>query len=91
MTKYQIYKILGSEQEYFYCKQKFGPFWVTPSNDYLRYDVDYGGMGKNPKCKRFKTKEELLELIKMAQDREIDSLRYQKTMSKIVHQPLEIV
>lgn len=95
MTKYQIYKILGSEQEYFYCKQKFGPFWVTPFDDSLRYShwicSPEFSRNKNWKCRRFKTKDALLEQIKIIRDKEAANNKYKQDMSKIVHQPLEII
>lgn len=85
MTKYKICQIIGGEQEYFYCKQKFGPFWVTPFCGDLRYDTLYNGMGKNPMCRRFKTKEELLKTIEKVRENDLAREKYWEDQKKNQH------
>lgn len=91
MTKYKIYQIISPNGEWFYCKEKFGPFWVTPSDWTLRWPYDYSGGGENAKCKRFKSKEDLIKSIQKVREQESLSLKYEQDQLKTKHIPLEEV
>lgn len=90
MTKYKIFKINSTEGEWFYCKEKFGPFWVTPFDSNLSYPFRPDG-SKNSKCRRFKTKERLLEVIYMIRQQELESEIHCAKLNKILHIEQEIV
>jgi len=91
MRKYQIYEITTPHSNWYYCKQKLGPFWVTPYSERLRWDGSLVAGNKNPKCKRFKTKEQLLEQIALARQEDLRHEKYCSDMQKIKHTPIEIV
>lgn len=91
MKKYQIYEITAPHGNWYYCKQKLGPFWVIPYSERLRWDGSLVTSNKNPKCKRFKTKEQLFEQIALARQEDSRHEKYYGDMSKIKHTPIEIV
>jgi len=92
MIKYRIYSVTACDATYYYCKQKWGPFWITPVASSLRNHIISGSMKtKNPYCKRFCTKEALLFAIR---DLRIDAERaktYKRKMSEAHHKALEII
>ena len=87
MKKYKIYQIISPEGEFFYCKEKWGPFWVAPSD----YDLRLVNGSKNGKCRRFKTKQMLLDVIGTVRQRELESKTHLEKIQKTKHIPLEIV
>lgn len=91
MKKYQIYEITAPHGNWYYCKQKFGPFWVTPLFEGLRWNSRVLKGEKNPQCKRFKTKEQLFEQIALARQEDLRHEKYYDDMQKIKHTPIEIV
>jgi len=76
-------------------KEKFGPFWIAPTDSELNYShwtvSQCLSKSKNWKCRRFKTKESLLEVISMIRQKELEFEIHRAKLNKTLHIEQEIV
>lgn len=87
MTTYRIYET-GNDtgKTWFYAKEKFLWYWVTPSLEELRDNFMAAHIGKDLVCKRFNSKEELLNAIWEAHEKKS---RREKSINSIYHKVID--
>lgn len=82
MTTYRIYETGNDTGKWFYAKQKFGWFWITPSIEGLQ--EIFCSLSAEPK--RFASKEELLSAIKEAHEKKS---QHEKSINSIYHKVID--
>lgn len=86
MTTYRIYETGNDIGKWFYAKQKFLWFYITPNLKELRDDLMAAHTGTDVVCKRFESKEQLFSAIEEAHQ---NNSRYERSISSIYNKVID--